>query len=123
MPGFKSFISRTSLLKIGSGISALGSRAGFSNSFKISVRVNSPIPSSSAICFLFLTRFSRFPTLTVSFSAATSLFASLSSLTSSVPASACIKAAPIAEFLFLITNCGCFFFLSCFLGFSSFLAG
>ena len=58
MPGFKSFISRTSLRRIGFGISSLGSLPGFSSSFRISVSVISPIPSSSASSFLFLIRFS-----------------------------------------------------------------
>ena len=52
MPGFRSFISSTSLRRIGRGISSRGSRAGFSSSFTISVSVISPIPSSSASFFL-----------------------------------------------------------------------
>ena len=48
MTSFKSFISKTSVLKIGFGISSRGSRPGFSSSFTISRRVISPISSSFA---------------------------------------------------------------------------
>ena len=48
MPGFKSSMLRTSLRRIGFGISPLGSRPGFWSSFTISSKVMAPIPSSSA---------------------------------------------------------------------------
>ena len=48
MPSFKSFISRTSVRRIGFGISSRGSRPGFSSSFTMSRSVISPISSSSA---------------------------------------------------------------------------
>ena len=48
MPSFKSFISRTSVRKIGFGISSRGSREGFSSSSKMSLSVISPIPNSAA---------------------------------------------------------------------------
>ena len=59
MPGFRSFMSSTSLRRMGAGMSSLGSLAGFSSSLRMSVRVISPIPSSSAIFFLSRTRRSR----------------------------------------------------------------
>ena len=67
IPGFKSFISSTSLLKMGAGMFSLGSLDGFSSSFKISVRVISPMPSSCAISFLSLIFFSRVLTAALSF--------------------------------------------------------
>ena len=48
IPSFRSFISSTSVRRIGFGISSRGSRAGFSSSFTISRNVISPISSSSA---------------------------------------------------------------------------
>src|SRR5699024_72935 len=44
MPGFKSFISRTSVRRMGAGSSSRGSRPGFKSSLTISRRVGSPTP-------------------------------------------------------------------------------
>ena len=111
MPGFKSFISSTSLRRIGAGISSRGSLAGFSSSFKISVRVISPMPSSSASFFLSLIFRSRLLTVTSVFSetaGAAFFFADFSS-SSTTPPIAAASAFPIAVLVFRITISFCFF--------------
>ncbi len=124
IPGFKSFISRTSLLRIGFGMFSRGSRAGFSSSFRISVSVISPIPSSSAIFFLSLTRFSSPPAAACGTEGSAFVFwdCCASSVT---PPMAAASAFPMAVLVFLMTIF-CFllflrfFALSCFSAFTVF---
>ena len=104
MPSLRSFISNTSVRRIGFGISSRGSLAGFSNSFKISTSVISPIPSSSAIFFLSFTRFCKLPEALFSVGVS-----SVSPLGRSIEPKASAKAAPKAVCVLRTTNC-CFFF-------------
>ena len=118
--GFRSFISRTSLLRMGFGIFSRGSLAGFSSSFKISVKVISPMPSSSAIFFLSLTRFSN----PLTGCAGASFASAFSAASSATPPMAAASAFPIAVLVFLMTIC-CFLFalfllFSCFVDFTFF---
>ena len=48
MPGFKSFISSTSVRRMGRGSSSRGSRPGFTSSPTMSRRVGTPTPHASA---------------------------------------------------------------------------
>ncbi len=111
MPGFRSFMSSTSLLKIGAGMLSRGSRDGFSSSFKISVNVISPIPSSTASLLLSLTFFSRLPmALTVAVdavavTASLSFFCASASKLMVAPPMAAASAFPIAVFVLRITIC------------------
>ena len=89
---------------MGFGIFSRGSLAGFSSSFKISVRVISPMPSSSAIFFLSLTRFSSPPAACMGVSFV------LSGVSGAMPPIAAASAFPIAVLVFLMTIC-CFLFV------------
>ena len=79
---------------MGLGMSSLGSRAGFSSSFRISVRVISPIPSSSANCFLSLI---FFPNLASISELPAASFARPVSLRSSAAATVCPFGRPLSE--------------------------
>ena len=48
MPGFRSFISSTSVRRMGAGSSSRGSRPGFKSSFAMSCSVGTPAPQASA---------------------------------------------------------------------------
>ena len=50
MPGFRSFISSTSVRRMGFGSSSRGSRPGFISSATMSRRVGTPTPQASAAC-------------------------------------------------------------------------
>ena len=109
IPGFRSFISITSLRRIGAGMLSLGSLEGFSSSFKISVRVISPIPSSLARRVLSLIFLSRLPDKAASLSCAfvPSLEAALFSSGSKamvMPPIAAARAFPMAVFVLRITT-------------------
>ena len=110
MPGFRSFISRTSLRRIGAGMLSLGSLEGFSNSLRMSVKVISPIPSSTASLLLSLIFFSRLLiALTVlaadSFCAGFFAEESFSSRFMTEPPIAAARAFPIAVLVLWITIC------------------